>query len=216
MFDMITIALLAIALSALGVAGYAITSLSNVKRRLSGLGIRVLEGEDIGKIKVAADKVDSYEKRMSGCEHKADENKNQLAGHEAKLSGLTEKLDAAEQKMASFDVRSDELSGRLGSVEEKVKQNEDGLAEAVRNIDSLEEEIRGVQKFQTATEKIHSLIQSAFDDMQVSAPVEHAPAVMPEDDKLQPDTPEEASQDSEQWQEQAQEQEVSKPHRWQF
>jgi len=199
------------AISALAAAVFAIGYLSNVKRRLSELGIRVLESEDIGKIKEAANKAESYETRMAGCEHKADESQNQIAVHETKLSKLADKLEASEQKMASSKVRFDELSTRLESVEQLANKNEDGLAQTVPNIKALADKIQSIKKFQTATEKIHSLIQAAFSDMQASTPPEEVPVTMPEAAKLEED-----SQGSEEWQEETKDQKVSGSHRWQF
>ena len=208
--DTITIVLFVMALSAVGMAVFAIGYLSSVKRRLSELGVRVLESEDIGKIKQAANKAESYETRMAGCEHKAEESQNQIAVHETKLSGLTEKLGASEQKTASFKVRFDELSTRLESVEQTANKNENGLAQTVPNIKALADEIQSIKNFQTATEKIHSLIQSAFSDMQVSTPPDEGLGTMPEAAKL-----EEASQEPEEWQEETKDQKMSGSHRWQ-
>jgi len=211
MFDTITIVLVCLTLSAVVMAVYAIGCLLRVKKSLSELGLRVLESEDIGKIKEAANKAESYETRMAGCEHKAEENQNRLAVHETKLSELADKLAASEQKMASFKVRFDELSTRLESVEQMANKNEDGLAQMVPNIKSLADEIQSIKKFQTATEKIHSLIQAAFTDMQVSMPHEEAPVTMPEAAKA-----EDASKESEEWEEVTKDQKMSGSHRWQF
>jgi chromosome segregation ATPase len=211
MFDTITTALIISTLSALAMAVFAIGSLSRLKKRLSQLGMRVLESEDIGKIKEAASKAESYESRMTGCEHRADESQNQLAEHKTKLSELADKLATSEQKMASFNVRFDELSARLESVEQMANKNEDGLAQTVPNIKGLADEIQSIKKFQTATEKIHSLIQAAFDDLQVAAPPEEGPGTMTEAVK-----PEEASQGPEEWQEETKDQKMSGSHRWKF
>ena len=211
MFDTIPTALVILTLSALAAAVFAIGWLSRLKKQLSQLGIRVLESEDIGKIKDAARKTESYESRMTECEHKADESQNQLMENKTKLSELADKLAASEQKMASFEVRFDELSARLESVEQKADKNEDGLAQTVPNIKALADEIQGIKDFQTATEKIHSLIQAAFDDLQASTPPEESPGTMPEAAK-----PEEASQGPEEWQEETKDQKMSGSHRWQF
>ena len=166
MFDTITIVLVLLTLSAVAAAGFAIVLLSRVKNNLSELGMRVLESQDIGKIKEAANKTESFESRVAGCEQKADESKNQLAEQKAKLNELADNLDASEEKMASLEVRLNELTTRLESVEQMVSRNEDGLAQTVPNIKALADEIQSIKMFQTATEKIHSFIQSAFADMQ--------------------------------------------------
>jgi len=209
MFDTITIAIFIMALSAVAAALLAIGNLSTVKKRLTQLGVRVLESDDIGKIKEAADKVESYESRIAGCEHKADESQNKLSVHDTKLSELADKLAASEQKTASLEARLDELSTRLESVGQKAKKNEDGLAQTVPNIKALADEIQSIKKFQTATEKIHGLIQSAFDDMQVSSPSEQVPVTAPE-----ASTPEDAPQGPEEWHEEAKDQEMSGSRRW--
>jgi chromosome segregation ATPase len=210
MFNTITIVLVLLTLSAAGAAVFAIGSLSKVKKHLSELGMRVLESEDVGKIKEAANKAQSFESRMAGCEQKADGSKNQLAEHQTKLSELADKLGASEQKMASLEVRFDELSTKLGSVEQMANKNEDGLAQTIPNIKALADEIQSLKMFQTATERVHSLIQSAFTDMQAGMPSEEVLGTTPEDAK-----PEEASQGPEEWNEEAQDQRVSGSRPWQ-
>ena len=211
MFDTITIALFSLTLSALAAAVFAIGWLLRLKKHLSELGVRVLESEDIGKIKEAANKAASYESRMAGCEHKADENQDQLVEHKTKLSEHADKLGASEQKMASFEVRFDELSTKLGSVEQMANKNEDDLAQTIPNIKDLADEIQSIKKFQTTTEKIHSLIQAAFTDMQASMPPDEGLGTMPEVAK-----PEEASQGPEECQEDTKDQKMSGSHGWQY
>jgi chromosome segregation ATPase len=204
---MITITL---ALLSLVAAVIAIGWLSILRKHLSVLGQRVLESEDIGRIIQAADKVGSFESRMTGCENKADENKKRLVENETKLNGLIAKQEASEQKMdrhstdlaktsenmASFKVRFDEfenniderlnqfleletkvneLASALESVEQITNRNEVGLADAGRSIKAMTDEIEILQKFQTVTEKAHSLIQAAFTDMRTN--------VSPEEDQ---------------------------------
>jgi len=208
MLDTITIVFLA--LLAFAAAVIAIVWLSRVSKHLSELGIRVLESQDIGRIKEAAKKTESFESRMAGCEHKADESQNQLGEHKTKLSELAAKLEASEQKMASFEVRFDELTTKLGSVEQMANKNEAGLAEAIPSIKAQADEIQNLQKFQTATEKAHSLIQAAFTDMQASIPPEESLVTTPETAK-----PEETSQGPEEWQEETEKQKISVSQRWQ-
>ena len=208
MFDTITIALF-LALIALASAVVTIGWLLRVNKHLSELGMRVLESQDIGRIKEAANKTESFESRMAGCEQKTDENQNQLAEHKTKLSGLAAKLEASEQKMASFEVRFDKLATKLGSVEQMANTNEASLAEAIPSIKALADEIQNLQKFQTATEKAHSLIQAAFTDMQASMPPEESLVTTPETAK-----PEETSQGPEEWQEETEKQKMSGSRRW--
>ncbi|MHC4438936.1 MAG: hypothetical protein ACYS3S_16370 [Planctomycetota bacterium] len=193
MFDTITIVLVLLTLSAVGAAGFAILCLSKVKKNLSELGIRVLESQDIGKVKEAAQKAGSFESRMAGCEQKTDETKNLIAGYETKLNELTGQLGESGQKTASFEGRFNELSTRLDSVEQMTKKNEDGLAQTVPNIKALADEIQNLKMFQTATEKVHNLIQSAYTDIQASIPHEEGLIKKPEVPTPEDATPEDAT-----------------------
>lgn len=239
MFDMITIALFVLALISVVVAVVAIGWLSIISSRLSTLGKKVLASEDIGRIIQAADKTESFESRMTGCQSKANESQNQLAEHDTKLSELAAKQGASEQMMdrhtadiamasektASFELRFDEfknnigdklnklleyetkineLATKLGSIEGKVNNNGAGLVEADRSIKALTDKIESLEKFQTTTEKTHSLIQAAFTDTRVSMPPEEALSITAETAKL-----EETSQEPEDGQEEAEDQKTS-------
>ena len=235
MSNTMTIVLVFLTLSAVGAAGFAILCLSKVKRSLSELGIRVLESQDIGKIKEAANKTDTFESRLAGFEQKAEESKNQLAEHTTKLNELTGKLGDSGQKTASFEARFNELSTRLDSIEQMTKKNEDGLTQTVPNIKALADEIQNLKMFQTATEKVHNLIQSAFTDIQASIPPaedlitmpdvlmaeETKPEdatpeeVKPEDTTPEESKPEDAPQGSEEWNEHTDPNRVTGSRPWQ-
>ena len=208
MFNTITIFFLA--LLALAAAVVAIGWLLRLSKHMSELGRRVLESQDIGRINEAARKTESFESRMAGCEHKADESQNQLAEHKTKLSELAEKLGASEQKTASFEVRFDELTSKLESVEQMANKNEASLAESIPSIKALADEIQILQKYQTATEKARSLVLAAFTDMQANMPAEECLGTTPETAK-----PEETSQGPEDWKEEAENQKTSGSFRWQ-
>ena len=208
MFDTTTIALF-FALIALAAAVVAIGWLLRVSKNLSELGMRVLESQDIGRINEAANKIESFESRMAGCEHKADESQNQLGEHKTKLSELADKLGASGQKMASFEARFDELATKLESVEQMANKNEAGLVKAIPSIKALADEIQTLQKFQTATEKTRSLILDAFTDMHASMPLEEGLGTTPETAK-----PVETLQGPEEWQEEAQDHKTSGSRRW--
>ena len=210
MFDTITIVLVLLTLSAVAAAGFAVLNLSKVKRGLSELGMRVLESQDVGKIKDAANKTDSFESRVAGCEQKVDESKNQLAEQKTKLNELADKLIASEQKTTSWEVRFNEFSTKLESVEQKTSKNENDLAQTVPNIKALADEIQSIKMFQTATEKVHSLIQSAFTEMQANMSSQESPGTTPQAEK-----PEEAVQGHEEWQEETKDKEMSGSRRWQ-
>jgi septal ring factor EnvC (AmiA/AmiB activator) len=210
MFDTITIVLVLLTLSAVAAAGFAALNLSKVKRGLSELGMRVLESQDVGKIKDAANKTDSFESRVAGCEQKVDESKNQLTEQKTKLNELADKLIASEQKTTSWEVRFNEFSTKLESVEQKTSKNENDLAQTVPNIKALADEIQSIKMFQTATEKVHSLIQSAFTEMQANMSSQESPGTTPQAEK-----PEEAVQGHEEWQEETKDKEMSGSRRWQ-
>ena len=220
MFDTITIVLVLLTLSAVVAAGFAVTYLSRIKKNLSELGMRVLESEDVGKIKEAANKTGSFESRVAGCEQKADESKNQLAEHKTKLNELTEKLGASEQKISSFEARFDEISTKLESVERMASKNEDGLAQTVPNIKALADEVQSLKMFQAATEKARSLILDAFNDMQSITPPEEVLETTPEEATLRAPTTEdikteEAIKGLEEWQKEDEPQRVSGSRPWQ-
>jgi chromosome segregation ATPase len=212
MIDTMTIALFILVLISLATAAVAIGWLSIVSKRLSALGQRVLESDDIGRIIQAADKTSSFESRMTVCESKADESQKQLPEHEKKLSELVSKQAAVEQmikkhavdlamaseKAASFKLRFDEFENNVGdklnklleletkvnelaagmeSVEQMANRNEEGLAQTNRSIEAVRDEIEILQKFQTATERTHSLIQAAFTDIRTSMSPEEGQAI---------------------------------------
>jgi vacuolar-type H+-ATPase subunit I/STV1 len=154
MLGLITTSLFLLALLSLAAAGIAIGWLVKLRRNLSVLGQRVLESEDIGKIIQAAEKVGFYESRITGCEGKTDESKKQIAEHETKLNQLVQ-----------LETKVNELAARMQSVERIADRNEADLAKVDQNIKAMMDEIEILQKFQTVTEKTHSLIQAAFADM---------------------------------------------------
>jgi chromosome segregation ATPase len=154
MLGLMTTSLFVLGLLSLAAAVTALVWLAKLRKLLSVLGQRVLESEDIGKILQAAEKVGVYESRITCCEGKTDESKKQLAEHETKLNHL-----------AALETKVNELAARLQSVEQVSGRNEADLATAGQNIKTVTDEIEILQKFQTATEKTHSLIQAAFADM---------------------------------------------------
>ena len=155
MLGMITESLALISLVA---AGAAIVWLSIIRKQLSALGKRILESEDIGKILQAAEKVGTYESRISGCENKTGESQRQLSELQTKVNDSASKIESNITKSA---------------------MNENGLAEIVPSIKNLAEEIQNLQKFQTATKKTHSLIQAAFTDMGARMSIEEGEEIMP-------------------------------------
>jgi uncharacterized phage infection (PIP) family protein YhgE len=203
MSNTMTIVLVLLTLSAVGAAGFAVAMLSKVKRGLSDLGMRVLESQDIGKIKAAANKTDTFESRLAGFEQKAEESKNQFNEQKTKLDDLAGKfgayeqqIGASEQKIGAFDARFNELSTKLESVEQKTSKNESDLAQTVPNIKALADEIQNLKVFQAATEKIRGQILGAFNDIQAGMPsnegfVDQPKIPTPEEATSESSTPEE-------------------------
>ena len=95
----------------------------------------------------ASEKMASFELRFGEFENKVGEKLNQLLELETEVN---------------------ELASRLKSVEGMVNNNRSGLAEADQSIKALTDKIESLEKFQTTTEKTHSLIQAAFTDMRES------------------------------------------------
>ena len=215
MFDAITIVLVLLTLSAVAAAGFAVLYLSKVKRSLSELGMRVLESQDVGKIKEAANKTDSFESRVAGCEQKTDESKNQLTEQKTKLNELTDKLGSSEQKVASVEARFDELSTKIESVEQKTNENENDLAQTVPNIKALADEIQSLKMFQAATEKARGLILDAFNNMRAGTPPDEVLGNTPEESTPQDANTEEAVKELEEWQKDDELQKVPGSRRWQ-
>jgi septal ring factor EnvC (AmiA/AmiB activator) len=229
MTDTISIVLVLLTLSAVGAAGFAVLYLSKVKRNLSELGMRVLESQDIGKIKEAANKTDTFESRLAGSEQKADEGRNQLNEQKTKLNELADKLRASEEKISSFEARFNELSTKLESVEQKTSKNENDLAQTVPNIKALADEIQNLKIFQSATEKVRSQIIDAFNDMQTVMPSDEglmaqpkiptpeeitSEAATPEETTSEDPKAEEAIQGLEEWQKEDDPNRVSGSRRW--
>jgi chromosome segregation ATPase len=141
-----------LALSSLLVASAAIGWLVGVNRRLSELGVRVLESEDTKKIIEAADKTAFFESRMAGCEDTTNQSKNQLAAHETKLGELAAKLEPTEQmanrngtglaevseKMGSFESRMAECENRTEQSENKLPEHETKANELAARLEAVE------------------------------------------------------------------------------
>lgn len=193
MSNTMTIVLVLLTLSAVGAAGYAVLYLSKVKRNLMDLGMRVLESQDIGKIKEAANKTDTFESRLAGFEQKEEESKNQFNEQKTKLDELADKFGANDQKVGAFEARCNELSTKLESVEQKTSKNENDLAQTVPNIKALADEIQNLKVFQAATEKAHNLIVDAFNDIQANIPSNEGFVTQPKTS-----TPEEANSEAQQ------------------
>ena len=142
-----------LALSSLGVATVAVVWLARVGKRLSELGMRLLESEDIEKIIGAAEKTASYESRMAGCEDRTEQSENKISEHETKLGELAVNLGTTEEmtkrngagfvevseKMASFESRMTGCEDRTEQSESKISDHETKLGELAVNLGATEE-----------------------------------------------------------------------------
>ncbi len=162
-----------VVLLALAAAAFAIAWLTRVNQHVLELGRRVLESEDIGRINDAANKIETFQSRMAACEHKASESQKELA---------------------EFKIKLNELTAKLGTVEQTAKQNEACVTELIPNVKALADEVQTIKKFQTATEKVHSLIQAALTDMQAGMSFNEGLKTT-----LQAAKPKEASEGPEEW-----------------
>ena len=139
--------------SSLLMATVAIAWLARVAKRLSALGMRVLESEDIEKIIDAADRTATFESRMTGCENRTEQSENKLPEHETKLAELAANLGATEEianrngagfaelseKMASFE-------SRVAGCENRTEQSEDKLSEHETKVNELASKMEAVEQ----------------------------------------------------------------------
>jgi chromosome segregation ATPase len=107
MIDSMTIALFVLALISFIFAIIAIFWTSIVSRHLSAL--------KAGKATQAADKTASLESRMTGCQKKADENRNQLVELQTQLSHVTDKLEIVEQTLDNYTAYLAKVSEKMAS-----------------------------------------------------------------------------------------------------
>ena len=153
MSDMTTTILAFLALSSLLAATVAIGWLVRISKRLSALGRRVLESEDIGKIIEAADKAAFFESRMAGFENRTRQSENELSEHETKANELATKLEATErmangngtdlaeasEKMASFESRMAGCENRTEQSENKLSEHETKVNELATKLEAVEQ-----------------------------------------------------------------------------
>ena len=152
--DMITIALFVLAFISLVVAAIAIGWLSIVSRHLSVLGKKVLASEDIGRVIQAADKTESFESRMTGCESKANESQNQLAELQTKLSELAAKRGATEQMMDRHTADLAQASDKTASFELRFNEFENNVGEKLNQLLQLETKVNELASKLESVEKI--------------------------------------------------------------
>ena len=107
MIDSMTIALFALALISFIFAISAIFWLSMVSRHLSAL--------KAGKVTLAADKTASLESRITGCQKKADENRNQLIELQTRLSQVIAKLEIVEKTLENYTAYLAKVSEKMAS-----------------------------------------------------------------------------------------------------
>jgi hypothetical protein len=125
-----------LASAALLVAAVAVGWLVGVNKRLSDLGMRVLESEDVNKIIDAANKTSFFESRVTACEEGTKQSQSQLAEHGTKLGELAANLGATENLAKRNETGSAEVSEKTASFESRVaacenrtEQSENRLSE---------------------------------------------------------------------------------------
>lgn len=109
MIDSMTIALFVLALISFIFAISAIFWLSIISKHLSAL--------KAGKVTQASEKTASLESRITGCQKKADENRNQLAELQTRLNQVIAKLEIVEQTMDNYTAYIAKVSEKMASFE---------------------------------------------------------------------------------------------------
>ena len=170
-------------------------------------------------------KADESQNQLAELQTRLSELASKQGPVEQMIDRHTADLAKASDKTASFELRFDEfennvreklnqllelgtkvneLASKLESIEEIVNNNGSGLAEADRSIKALTDKIESLEKFRTATEKTHNLIQAAFTDMRASMPPEEGLGITSETAE-----PEETSHGPEDVHEEAKDQKTS-------
>ena len=217
-----TIYFFALALISFALATISIVWLIKVRKHLSTLGKIVLEFEDIGRTIQAADKTESFESRIAGCESKADESQNKLVEYETATDEIASKVRQIEEIIKNHAVELANISEKAASFEElennmvdKLNQtankNEAELAEVVTSVNALKDKIETLEKFSTVVQKTLSIIQAAFTDI-------HPGASTQEDMRVSSETatPEQASRFSQDEQKEAANQQSSETEAYHY
>jgi len=137
---------------------------------------------------------EAHEKKLSDLIAGQRETRQKIDGHSTELAGISERTAAFEARFNDFEssvceklnrlpeleTKTDELTARLESIEQIANRNEASLSEVDSSIKAHKDEIGILRKFQTATEKTHSLIQAAFTDMQTGMPSEETQEITSE------------------------------------
>ena len=142
-----------LALSSLGMATVAIVWLARVRKRVSELGMRLLESEDIERIIKAAEKTASYESRMAASENKTEQSENKLSEHEAELTKLTSGLGATEEMangnrigLSEVSEKTSSLETRMAGCEDRTEQSENKLSEHETKLSELAGKLGAVEQ----------------------------------------------------------------------
>jgi len=107
MIDSMTMALFVLALISFIFAISAIFWISIVSRHLSAL--------KAGKVNQASEKTASLESRITGCQKKADENRNQLVELQTRLNQVIAKLEIVEQTLDNYTAYLAKVSEKMAS-----------------------------------------------------------------------------------------------------
>jgi chromosome segregation ATPase len=178
MSDTLTIVyFFALALVSFALAAISILWLFKIRKLLSTLGKRILEFDDAASAIPAADKTESFESRIDGCETTIDEVASKVRQVDEIIKKHAVELANTSEKVASFEHRFDDMENNVGDkLSQAANRNQAGLAEVLTSVNALKDKIEDLEKFRTIVQKTHTIIQAAFADMRTSASAEKDPA----------------------------------------
>jgi len=149
----------------------AIVWLSKLNKRMTGLGRRLLESEDVGKIKEAAQRAASFEARMVGCENIANQNQSQLEEHKTRLSELAEKAGTTEHTVNRNAAGLGEVSEKMATLESRMSEHESKAEQSQNQLVELESKVNELISKLGAIEQTLSEHTSALSDSSQSMKV---------------------------------------------
>jgi chromosome segregation ATPase len=167
----------ALALVSFALAAISILWLLKVRKLLSTLSKIALEFDDAASAIPAADKTESLESRIAGCETTIDEIASKVRQVEDIIKTHAVDLANTSEKIASYEHRFEYFESSLADkLNQAANKNQAGLAEVLTSVNALKDKIEDLEKFRTIIQKTHTIIQAAFADMRTSASAEKDPA----------------------------------------
>jgi chromosome segregation ATPase len=158
---------------------------ASFESRMTGCEIKANESqkklsEHETKLSELITKQGSTEQRMNGHSSDLAKTSEKTAFFEARFGEFEKNVGDKLNQLLELETKANEFLARLESIEQTANRNEAGLAQADQGIKAVRDEIEILQKFQTATEKTHSLIQAAFADMGASMSPDEGQGITPE------------------------------------